>query len=82
MNIPEMPSKENPGGTAPAANSQPAPLVGPPIGKVRHIGIHGARGTGKTSYLACLYGHRATEQATVSFSCDTSKTSLARMRTI
>lgn len=38
-------------------------------GKVRKIGIHGARGTGKTCYLACLYGQRVTEAAAVTF-CD------------
>jgi hypothetical protein len=42
----------------------------PQSGKLRHLGIHGARGTGKTCYLACLYGQRATEQAAVAFSDD------------
>jgi hypothetical protein len=36
------------------------------------IGIHGARGTGKTCYLACLYGSRATEAAAVTFGNDSS----------
>lgn len=41
-----------------------------PSGKERRLGIHGARGTGKTCYLACLYGHRATDKAAVTFSND------------
>jgi outer membrane protein assembly factor BamD (BamD/ComL family) len=35
--------------------------------RTRLLGIHGARGTGKTCYLACLYGCRATEHAAVVF---------------
>ena len=43
------------------------PLPGSrPQFKVRNIGIHGARSTGKTCYLACcLYGHSVTEDVAV-----------------
>ena len=53
-----------------AANSQPATLRMPRAGKLREFGIHGARGAGKTCYLACLYGQRATEQTAITFSDD------------
>lgn len=48
-------------------SARPADL---PKGKVRLVGIHGARGTGKTCYLACLYGQRATEAASLTFADD------------
>ncbi|MFW6118702.1 MAG: TRAFAC clade GTPase domain-containing protein [Planctomycetota bacterium] len=35
--------------------------------KVRVVGIHGARNTGKTCYLACLYGRQAVEDAALTF---------------
>ncbi len=61
------PSNAPPGHAAPKADGRreltPAP------GQLRRIGIHGARGTGKTCYLACLYGQRAAEAAAVTF-CD------------
>lgn len=44
----------------------------PPSNKLRKIGIHGARGTGKTCFLGCLYGKRSTEHAAVTFSDDNS----------
>jgi len=56
----------------PAASSQLTSSPMPPFGKLRHLGIHGARGTGKTCYLACLYGHRATESGAVTFRDDLS----------
>ncbi|MDW7995733.1 MAG: hypothetical protein RMI91_13875 [Gemmatales bacterium] len=37
---------------------------------VRQIGIYGARGTGKTCYLAALYGNRTNEQLGFSISFD------------
>ena len=40
--------------------------------KLREIGIHGARRTGKTCYLACLYGYRGSNQAAVTFADDRS----------
>ncbi len=55
------------------APTPPPPGTPPPrSGRARVIGIHGARGTGKTCYLACLYGSRATEAAAVTFGNDSS----------
>ncbi|MCS6850415.1 MAG: hypothetical protein NZ700_04515 [Gemmataceae bacterium] len=52
------------------------------LGKVRRLGIHGARGTGKTCFLACLYGHRATQKAAVTFNDDHSIDHLQRAWTV
>lgn len=44
----------------------------PPSGKLRRLGIYGARDTGKTCYLACLYGARTEDNAAVTFATDAS----------
>ncbi len=53
-------------------NTAAPPPPPPRSGRARVIGIHGARGTGKTCYLGCLYGSRATEAAAVTFRNDSS----------
>jgi hypothetical protein len=55
-----------PSSTTASKTTEPAPSTVTP-NKLREIGIHGARKTGKTCYLACLYGYRGSDQAAVTF---------------
>src|SRR4051794_31793665 len=49
------------------ADRRPSAMVD---SRVRRIGIYGARGAGKTCYLACLYGRRVGDGASVTFTDD------------